>query len=319
MKRKQIAAITLLAVSALVVSQLVASPVPVGDIGQSQSWTLVFEDNFDGTTVDLKKWRPNWLAGVDNAITNPVNTLEQSCYIPSNVKVANGELNISSAFNADSNCKIRGGAVAKYSSGIVESNRKFDFTYGYVEFKAWMPAGEGVWPALWTDGSGLNWPTTGEIDVVECYGTDASCSAHYHYTGGGPGKTIPVAGSISGWHTYAVNWQAGRIDWYYDGDLVHTQTQGVISVPHFLIINLGVKGTNPTVPATLRVDYVRVWKAENVIIPATQTNTAVKTPTKTLLPQTPTTLTPSATVTESPSVAPVCFEDAKVRICYWTK
>ncbi|UMG92279.1 hypothetical protein [Nocardioides sp. TF02-7] len=52
---------------------------PVGVPGR---WRLVFRDEFDGTRLDLDKWRPNWLAGSDRAVTKPVNDAELSAYAP---------------------------------------------------------------------------------------------------------------------------------------------------------------------------------------------------------------------------------------------
>ena len=63
-----------------------------------------------------------------------------------------------------------------------------------------------------------------------------------------------------GWHTFGVDWQPGRLTFYYDGRRVGTHTRGVTGSPHFLILNHGISGTRVKVPATLKVDYVRVWK-----------------------------------------------------------
>lgn len=228
-------------------------------VGQTGSWNMVFEDNFDGTQLNLMKWRPNWLGSSDTSITTPINILETSCYNPNNVTVNNGTLVLTARTATESGCNTRN-EVAKYSSGMIESYNKFDFTYGYIEASIWNPAGTGVWPAFWTDGSGLNWPTTGEIDTMECYGTDASCSYHYHYSGGGPGGNSTVIGSTTGFHTYAADWEPGSITWYYDGKQVWQYTTGIISVPQFIILNLGLQSTSSTVPSKMIVDYVRVWK-----------------------------------------------------------
>ena len=45
-------------------------PQPVGVGG---SWTLKFADEFNGSSLDLNKWEPNWLAGSNTTITKPVN------------------------------------------------------------------------------------------------------------------------------------------------------------------------------------------------------------------------------------------------------
>ena len=61
--------------------------------GQSGNWNLIFADEFSGGTLDLTKWRPNWLGPSDTSITKPVNSAEVNCYDPQQVTVQNGELN----------------------------------------------------------------------------------------------------------------------------------------------------------------------------------------------------------------------------------
>lgn len=63
----------------------------------------------------------------------------------------------------------------------------------------------------------------------------------------------------AGWHTFAAHWRPGRIDFYYDVQLVGSQLDGVVSTQHYLIANLAVSGTAIDVPQRLLIDYVRVW------------------------------------------------------------
>lgn len=119
-----------------------------------------------------------------------------------------------------------------------------------------------MWPAFWADGQ--SWPTNGEIDVLEAYGTDNS-TYHFHYAGCpgscGPGGSVNVSGATSGWHTYAADWEPGSITWYYDGVKVWQFTDsGVTSQPMYLILNLALNSNSAAVPATMRVDYARVWQ-----------------------------------------------------------
>lgn len=271
--------------------------------GQPGAWNMIFEDNFDGTSLDTTKWRPNWLGSSDTAITTPINSLEKNCYNPANVSVSGGSLVLRATANTSSTCKDRSNSQAAYSSGMIESRGKAggDFAYGYMEASILMPAGpdhQSVWPAFWSDGSPLNWPSTGEIDVVECYGTDASCSYHYHYSGGGPGGTIPVSGSTTGFHVYAANWEPGKITWYIDGIQAGTQTSGVVSNNMFLIANLGMIGTSGTVPQEMKIDYIRVWKKSTSTPSPTPVSTTTSVPT--IVPTIPPTVGPTVTPTSTP-------------------
>ncbi len=237
-------------------------------VGQTSGWILDFSDEFSGTSVDLTKWRPNWLGSSDTAITKPINSAETSCYDPAQASVSNGAL----VLTAMSSSCAAGGVNYNYRSGMVESNGRYNFTYGYMEASIWTPAGAGVWPAFWSDGQ--NWPSDGEIDVVEAYGTDTS-SYHYHYAGCtgscGPGGSVVVTGATSGWHTYAADWEPGVITWYYDGKEVWKYTTSITASPQFLILNLGLNSTSATVPSTMKVDYVRVWKKDPNAVPTTAT------------------------------------------------
>lgn len=61
-----------------------------------------------------------------------------------------------------------------YQSAMLTSADLQEFTFGVFAAKILMPYGKGIWPAWWMYGhdhkTGLNWPTVGEIDIVEMWG-----------------------------------------------------------------------------------------------------------------------------------------------------
>ena len=224
-------------------------------VGVSGSWALTFQDEFSGSSVDLSKWTPNWL-GTNAETTKPINDAETTAYAPSQATVSGGALHLTAV---KASTKTSNGQTYPYKSGIVQSSGKYEFTHGVIEARIYVPGSGGKianWPAFWTDGH--NWPADGEIDIFEGLGGEAAW--HYHYNGGGPGGS--VAGNFTGWHTYAAKWQAGSISFYYDGKLVGTQSTGVVDAKHFLILNnaIGEWGGPTSTPATMQVDYVRVWQ-----------------------------------------------------------
>jgi hypothetical protein len=229
------------------------APVPAGIPGP---WTLKFADEFSGSAVDANRWTANWL-GAPGQTTKPINGAELGAYAPSQATVSGGALKLTAVQQPT---PAADGRTYGYRTGMVQSNGKFNFTYGAMEARIYSPAtSDGRllnWPAFWTDGQ--NWPVDGEIDVFE--GLDGQAAWHYHYSGGGPGATVP--GNFAGWHTFAAHWEPGRISFYYDGRFVGAQTAGVISQPHFLILNYGVGGWGGPIsaPQTMQVDYVRVWQ-----------------------------------------------------------
>jgi beta-glucanase (GH16 family) len=224
----------------------------------SSAPTLLFDDEFNGTSLDTRKWAKGWLA---SGITPPINSSENDCYDPKQVKVADGELDLTLIAKPET-C---GGRRRAFASGIVNSDATFRFTHGYAEARIWLPAGSGLGPGWWTDGQ--TWPNDGEVDVMQAYNTRSNIEYHYRYGGCGgncaPGGHVRVMGSTSGWHTYAVNWQSGSMTWYYDGKPVWSFTgSAVTSSPQYLTLNLATYSTSVTVPAVMRVDYVRVYASK---------------------------------------------------------
>jgi hypothetical protein len=218
----------------------------------------VFRDDFNGTTLDLAKWRPNWLAGNDTDITKPVNSAELSCYDPAQVSVSGGFLHLKAAARS---CRDNQGRTYPYASGLVESAHDFTFTYGRIEARMWLPGSGAIqnWPAFWANGTG-QWPTTGELDVME--GLHGRACWHFHSTAGGPGGCAPLA-NPAGWHTFAAEWRAGVVTYFYDGQQVGRIAANITSSPMFLIFNLGISTEHaPPVqlPSEVLVDWVRVTR-----------------------------------------------------------
>jgi hypothetical protein len=229
------------------------SDVPVGIPG---SWRKVFGDEFSGSTLDSTKWNPNWL-GCSTCTTKPVNSAELSAYAPSQVSVNGGSLHLTAVQQQTT----VNGTSYPYRSGLVESNGKAQFTYGAFEARIYTPgSGSQIanWPAFWTDGQ--NWPTDGEMDVMEGLSGGKACY-HFHSDAGGPGGC--ASGDFTGWHTYGAEWKPGAVTYYYDGKQVGQITTGITSQPMYLILNNAVSdqhGGPIMTPADMMVDYVRVWQ-----------------------------------------------------------
>lgn len=239
------------------------APKPSGDPG---TWVLKFDDEFNGTKLNTAKWSTGWLA---SGITGPVNSAEEECYDPAQVTESGGTLNLNLITKSES-CGL---ADPVYASGIVNTDGKFSYTYGFVQARVWLPAGTSKpgeianWPGVWADGQ--NWPADGENDIVEGIGGQACSHFHSAVSPSGIGASRGAAeqaglsgcasGNYAGWHTFGADWEPGSVTYYYDGKNVGSVTAGITSAPMFLIIDYAA-GAPLQSPSTMKVDYVRVWQ-----------------------------------------------------------
>ncbi|CAL9635477.1 family 16 glycosylhydrolase [Streptomyces sp. NPDC057794] len=229
--------------------------------GMPGDWHLVFSDEFDGTGLNEEKWTvgsPYGSGGVD--VTEPVNSDELQCYDSALVAVSDGALNI----RAERKRVTCGGRTTDYASGMVNTRDHFQQRFGAVEARIHLPAAApGVianWPAFWQVGA--EWPQDGENDVME--GLLGRACFHFRSAPGDGGEKGGCAkGDFTGWHTYGANWQPGRVEYYYDGELVGAVTEGVTDVPQWFMLNYSIQpevGGPTKLPADMRVDYVRAWQ-----------------------------------------------------------
>lgn len=221
-------------------------PVPTPPAGTGPSWDTSgawhakFADEFNGAALDTSKWTPGWFG---TGITGPVNSAETVKYNSANVSVSGGSLHL----------KIAGGYGAH-----INSDGKYSFSRGAVEYRAWFPASGGQvanWPALWDNGQ--SWPGDGENDTAE--GLSGQVCTYWHASGTDAGSChgASYAGS---WHTFGYEWTPTKVTWYYDGVKVREQATTVAS-PHYLILqNTQGEYGGPNANTDLRVDYVRVWQ-----------------------------------------------------------
>lgn len=244
-------------------------------VGQSGGWRLVFADDFDEPRLDPRKWTTcfPWAIG-DRGCRN--DTTPELWYSPGNVVVGGGVVRL----QARRERTAAEGKTYQYTSGMIATagrdgpaSHLFTLTYGYLEIRARMPSGRGLWPAFWT------LPTQGdcppEIDVVELLGhrpRDAEMHFHFRDASGAHrdhGGAWTGPDFSAGFHVFAVAWEPGALRWYVDGverQAAFTDARFVPREPMYLVANLQVGGDWPgepdattRFPAELVIDYVRVW------------------------------------------------------------
>lgn len=224
-------------------------------------WVIVFEDDFDGTTLDETKWDLPYQGVIRdysfssskqwNANTGTTPSLP----IDNNIQVSNGTLKltakkeipaISGTYVTDwaTNPPTTQTSSFDYSSGELWTKEKFGF--GKYEIRCKLPKGKGFFPAFWTYGD----PYKNEIDVFEfwnendCFGSyDASRlskNPHFNFHNDdeqdGTSESCPedVYGPCSSWngpdysadfHTFTMVWNFYTIEWYIDGSLARKVTR----------------------------------------------------------------------------------------------
>ena len=299
---KRTALVSLFAATSMVTTANAQVYTPV-----DSSYKLVFDEEFNGTTLDSSKWINGWF-GDGTSVTQPVQaTVEQAAYDPKQATVSGGMLRLA----AIASPATVNGRTYPYRSGLIMTGDKYRVTYGYIEARVYIPgAADGTvynWPAWWLVGD--NWPTGGEIDIMEGLEGNAYSTFHFGTVANHQHYQFIARNNPVGWHVMAAHWQPGRITFYYDGIAIGTVTSNVTSQPMQLILNNAVGGWGgPTVvPATMLVDYVHVYSnASGAVAVAPQANyggpgstggTTAPTPTPTPAP------TPAPTATPAPQTS----------------
>ena len=227
--------------------------------GKSGTWdtTFGYDDNNKGSTLSGNGEQEMYV-NANNPATTSVTPWT----------VNNGVLTLQAAPASAQVSAALGGY--KYTSGQINTNHSFSQEYGYFEMKAQLPAGQGLWPAFWlmpTDGS---WPP--ELDVMEVLGNDPTklyTTVHTDETGSHTQSSqgTTVADMSSGYHTYAVDWEADKITFYFDNKEVYqVDTPADMHKPMYMIANLAVGGSWPgdvdgttPLPADMNIDYIRAY------------------------------------------------------------
>ncbi|MFT6146512.1 MAG: beta-glucanase (GH16 family) [Myxococcota bacterium] len=252
---------------------LVALSTACGESPESETWTLVWADEFDGpagTAPDSERW--TYDIGGDGWGNQQ---LEYNSDRTENVDLdGNGFLRIT-AQKED----FQGNG---YTSGRIKTQGLFSTTYGRIEARVNLPAGQGIWPAFWMLGNDIDevsWPACGEIDILELRGQQPNrVLGTVHgpgYAGGNSigGEIVLDEPVTDDFHVYAIEWDPDHITWYFDDQVINTVNPGdtpgtwVFDHDFFLILNVAVGGTflgdpdSTTVfPAVMGVDYVRVYE-----------------------------------------------------------
>lgn len=243
-------------------------------------WDLVFEDNFDGDALDLKKWNPTYNWG---------HTHNHRAYCAEeNVIVKDGKLMLKGEAKkhpkATGTAKFNGKEIpVDYTSAAIDTKGHFEVKYGYIEGRFKAPKHKGTWPAFWTLQDG--WPP--EIDILEIPASRKQHHYYLHYTTpdwyNSHGSAWDHEASFGGhkdddvdrsadFHTYAVEWDESTLSFYFDDKKFasyNRPTEIKQLSAQYIIVNLAIGGwagddieVTANNPAYFEADWVRVWQAK---------------------------------------------------------
>jgi beta-glucanase (GH16 family) len=236
-------------------------------------WTMVWSDEFTGSTVNPANW--TYDLGGGGWGNNELET-----YTVGGATVQDGELRITARKNTD----------GSYTSARLKTQGRQSWTYGKFAARLRLPQGQGIWPAFWMLGDNIatvGWPKCGEIDIMEMIGggenRDDSAYGTIHWDANGHASVGSSRIELvdpeifhDDYHVFEVEWSPTTIVWKIDA--VETARVSIDRAvwpemeefhrPFFILLNVAVGGNWPgspdastVFPQTLAVDWVRVYSS----------------------------------------------------------
>jgi hypothetical protein len=224
---------------------------------------LTFEDNFDSTALDVKKWDYR------------TDSKHWSTQLPANVVVQDGFLYL--------NVKKETIGTMKYTGAGVIS--KAGFRYGYYESRFKIPIGTGWHTSFWMMGHNASGGTGTsaayqEIDVCENdsknqtgYSTNLHNWLGTHTSTGGKGVTTPNLSAD--FHVFGCEFTPTVINFFFEGNLVRTVDASkqkhndsniwLTTIASYLGSTTAVDTTK--LPSAAIYDYIRYYKLLNPVFP----------------------------------------------------
>ena len=262
-------------------------------IDDDADYKLVWSDefNYEGKP-DSTAWRHEY---------GFVRNQEFQWYQPDNANCRNGVLVIEGRkerilndnYVEGSNDWKRNRQYAEYTASCIKTQNLKEFLYGRFEIRAKIPTASGSWPAIWTLGKSMPWPSNGEIDIMEYYQiknvphilANTAWGTDRQFVGKWNTKTIPFSyftDKDPDWadkfHVWRMDWDEHAIRLYLDDELLNetlledTKNGSIgnytnpFHQPHYILLNLAIGGQNggtpddSAFPLFYEIDYVRVYQ-----------------------------------------------------------
>jgi beta-glucanase (GH16 family) len=175
--------------------------------------------------------------------------------------------------------------TADYTSSSINTSGLQSFQYGHFELRARIPTAAGMWPAWWTLGVSGEWPSNGEIDIMEYYQNkvlaNVACGTSTRYQAKWDSATKPLSSLGTGWssnfHIWTMDWDDQNIVLSLDGTQMNTTALSAalnadgtspFEQKAYILLNLAIGGQNggdpssTAFPQQYEIDYVRVFQKQ---------------------------------------------------------
>lgn len=180
----------------------------------------------------------------------------------------------------------RGREFITHTSSSLNTAGKHSWLYGRFEMRAKINVSDGLWPAFWTLGVAKEWPSNGEIDIMEYYKgkilANIACGTSRRYNAEWYSKTKSID-ELGGkewadeFHTWRMDWTEDYIALFVDDVLMIKEPLSKLhnkdgsgfnpfKQPHYILVDLAMGGMNggalndTAFPNRYEIDYVRVYQ-----------------------------------------------------------
>ncbi|MBX3020214.1 MAG: family 16 glycosylhydrolase [Bdellovibrionales bacterium] len=229
-------------------------------------WQMAFSDDFNGTELDLNKWKHGDYFGLQSAPQHG----DQQCYNQGNVSVSGGSLVLEARAEYPIGCNPDPGYLT-FTSGQISTGFSFQQQYGYYEMRAKLPKTKGVEPLFRLSRPAEFQSPPPDIIVGATSGTSPQALVRYDYIN--EASTLDsfsaalTADYSTDFHRFGVDWQPGLLVWYVDGvEKARYADSSVTQDQLYMVLQMAV-GNNKTglpdnstiLPQQMMVDYVKVY------------------------------------------------------------
>ena len=254
-----------------------------------QGMQLVFSEEFNN---EGKPNPANW--GYE---TGFLRNEELQWYLSDNANCSAGRLLIEGKRASFANPNFVAGSTdwrtnrktVNYTSSCIITKDKQSWLFGRFEIRARIDTSKGSWPAIWTLGISKEWPSNGEIDLMEFYRinnaqtvlANVAWGTAKRWTAKWDSFKKPLSTLLAQdadwpkkYHVWRMDWTPEAIKLYVDDVLynsvlltatINADGSNPFLQPQFLLLNLalGANGGDPSktlFPIKYEVDYVRVYQ-----------------------------------------------------------